>query len=114
MSKENMMLDRRTFAKASGALGALAVAGGACGATFVQTTPVAFADEAASTDEIVWTHCHVNCGGACPLQCHVHDGEVAYVESDTTGSPEFGDVQARACFQACELVKTVVEGEDGR
>ena len=64
MSKENMMLDRRTFAKASGALGALAVAGGACGATFAQTTPVAFADEAASTDEIVWTHCHVNCGGA--------------------------------------------------
>lgn len=27
---------------------------------------------------------------------------------------EWLDVQARACFQACELVKTVVEGEDGR
>ena len=105
MSKENMMLDRRTFAKASGALGALAVAGGACGATFAQTTPVAFADEAASTDEIVWTHCHVNCGGACPLQCHVHDGEVAYVESDTTGSPEFGDVQARACLRGRSIRK---------
>ena len=105
MSKENMMLDRRTFAKASSALGALAVAGGACGATFAQTTPVAFADEAASTDEIIWTHCHVNCGGACPLQCHVHDGEVAYVESDTTGSPEFGDVQARACLRGRSIRK---------
>lgn len=27
---------------------------------------------------------------------------------------EWLDVQARACFQACDLVKTVVEGEDGR
>lgn len=27
---------------------------------------------------------------------------------------EWLDVQARVCFQACELVKTVVEGEDGR
>ncbi len=105
MSKENMMLDRRTFAKTSGALGALAVAGGACGATFAQTTPVAYADEAAQADEIVWTHCHVNCGGACPIKCHVRDGEVVYVESDTTGSPEFGDVQARACLRGRSIRK---------
>jgi Tat-targeted selenate reductase subunit YnfE len=41
----------------------------------------------------------VNCGGACVLQCHVKDGHIDYVESDNTGSSDFGDIQARACLR---------------
>ncbi len=93
-------LSRRTFVKASGALGALAVAGGsaAAGNLFGPAVPKAHAEEA---DDVIWTHCHVNCGGACVLQCHVKDGEIAYVESDNTGDSSFGGegFQARACLR---------------
>lgn len=44
-------------------------------------------------------------------------GELARTRGGRLGpneAEEWLDVQARACFQACELVKTVVEGEDGR
>ena len=97
MSTDRTTLTRRTFVASTGALGALAACGGA--SALYASAPQAHADEGGSGDEIVWTHCHVNCGGACALQCHVKDGELAYVESDTTGSPEFGDVQARACLR---------------
>ncbi len=56
--------------------------------------------ETAPVDEkIVWTHCHVNCGGACVLQCHVADDEIVSVESDNTGDASFGGFQARACLR---------------
>lgn len=94
-------LNRRTFVKATGALGALAAAGSiASGTLFAGGAQQAFAEEASGTDEhIVWTHCHVNCGGACVLQCHVRNGELAYVESDNTGDASFGGFQARACLR---------------
>lgn len=104
-------LTRRTFVKTTGALGALAVAGGAAGAGAFSAAAPAFADGGAASDETVWTHCHVNCGGACALQCHVQDGELRYVESDTTGSPEFGDVQARACLRGRSIRRWLGQAE---
>ncbi len=92
-------MTRRTFAKAAGLAGLAAAGAGASSGLFGEAPKQAFADEEASGDQIVYTHCHVNCGGACVLQCHVKDGELAYVESDTAGSSEFGDVQARACLR---------------
>ncbi len=97
MLDTSMTLNRRTFVKATGALGALAAAGGvASSALFSGGAEPAFAD---GEEHIVWSHCHVNCGGACVLQCHVKDGELAYVESDNTGDASFGGVQARACLR---------------
>ena len=99
-AKSGATLSRRSFVKTSGALGALALAGGAATQAFAETG-TAFAAGAAEAGEekTVWSHCHVNCGGACPLKFHVADGEVLYVEPDTSGSPEFGDVQPRACLR---------------
>lgn len=91
-------LSRRTFVKAAGAVGGIAAAGGLAGGAFFTEAPErALATE--PEEEIIWTHCHVNCGGACVLQCHMKNGELAWVESDNTGSPEFGEFQARACLR---------------
>lgn len=57
------------------------------------------ASAAPMDDTVVWTHCAVNCGSCCALQCHVKDGEIAYVESDNTGSAELGEPQLRACLR---------------
>lgn len=97
-------MNRRTFVKTTGALGLLSAAGAGSAALFGEGTPQAVADEAAD-EKTVWTHCHVNCGGACVLQCHVKDGELAYVESDNTGDAEFGGYQARACLRGRSIRK---------
>lgn len=92
-------LSRRSFVKTTGALGLLSAAGAAASQTlFGEAAPKAFADEG-SDEKTVWTHCHVNCGGACVLQCHLRDGELSSVESDNTGDAEFGGFQARACLR---------------
>lgn len=91
-------VDRRTFMKGAGALGAMALAGES-----LETLPgigraghEAFADD---SESIIWTHCTVNCMSCCAWQCHVKDGEVVYIESDTTGDQEFGQPQMRACLR---------------
>ena len=57
-------MTRRTFAKAAGLAGLAAAGAGASSGLFGEA-PKAFADEEASDEQIVYTHCHVNCGGAC-------------------------------------------------
>jgi Tat-targeted selenate reductase subunit YnfE len=91
-------VDRRTFMKGAGTLGAMALAGES-----LETLPgigraghEAFADD---SESIIWTHCTVNCMSCCAWQCHVKDGEVVYIESDTTGDQEFGQPQMRACLR---------------
>lgn len=87
-------MNRRTFVKTSGALGALAVSGGAAsGALFKGSTPVAHAEAA---DEIHWCQCNVNCGGNCIFQWHSKDGKVQYMETDNIGG---SDLQGRACLR---------------
>ena len=68
-------------------------------------------DSPSPGDTVVWTHCHVNCGGQCPLQCHVRDGRIVSVECDTTGSSEFGRFQPRACLRG-RSIRRWLAGED--
>ncbi|RXZ53950.1 dimethyl sulfoxide reductase subunit A [Senegalimassilia faecalis] len=91
-------MNRRTFVKSTGALGALAAVGGAAatGANLFNATEPAHAE---SEEKIVYTHCAVNCGCCCVWKCHVQDGEIKYIESDNTGSGDFADPQMRACLR---------------
>ena len=47
-------------------------------------------------ERTVWQSCSVNCGSRCPLQLHVRDGHVLWVEGDTLPETE-GAPQMRAC-----------------
>ncbi|MCL2807738.1 MAG: molybdopterin-dependent oxidoreductase [Coriobacteriia bacterium] len=47
-------------------------------------------------EQVVWSACNVNCGGRCAHQWNVKDGQIVFMESDNTGSP---DLQARACLR---------------
>lgn len=97
-------MSRRTFVKSAGALGALATAGGAAmlpNSLFGEGVQQAHAD---SDDQIVWSHCNVNCGGRCVFQIHVKDGEIQYFESDNTGSD---DLQSRACLRGRSMRRWV-------
>lgn len=115
---EEMALSRRTFVKGSAlaGLGAAAVGTtslfGCAPATEGGEDLAATGEGAAPADEkIVWTHCHVNCGGACVLQCHVADDEMTYVESDNTGDASFGGFQARACLRG-RSIRRWINGAD--
>lgn len=74
-------VSRRTFVKATGALGALAAAGGtmaASQAVFSNVEP-AHAD---TPEKLVWSQCNVNCGGRCIFHWHTKDGKIQYMTTD--------------------------------
>ena len=106
-SHEKTAVSRRTFVKGSALAGLGAAAMGATSMFGCATQDAGSdADEnlaATGTepvaDEIIWTHCAVNCGSCCALQCHVQDGEIKYVESDNTGDATLGEPQLRACLR---------------
>jgi Tat-targeted selenate reductase subunit YnfF len=50
-------------------------------------------------DKVVWSSCTVNCGSRCALRLHVRDDEVYWVETDNTGSDQYGNHQVRACLR---------------
>ncbi|MBE6470868.1 MAG: twin-arginine translocation signal domain-containing protein [Coriobacteriaceae bacterium] len=105
MSAKAPSLSRRSFVKTTGALGALAAAGGTLAASeqLFGDVPPAMADEAAPEEKIAWSQCNVNCGGNCVFQWHSVDGKVQYMETDNTGDdPNF---QARACLRGRSMRK---------
>lgn len=107
-------VSRRTFMKGTALAGlGVAASGGALSLFGCSSQPSQSGGEAAqeAEEKIVWTHCHVNCGGACPLQCHVKDDEIVYVESDNTGSAEFGAFQPRACLRG-RSIRRWINGAD--
>ena len=119
-NSEKAALSRRTFVKGSALAGLGAAAMGsdvpvrlrAPGPRRRRGRRLAATGETAPVDEkIVWTHCHVNCGGACVLQCHVADDEIVSVESDNTGDASFGGFQARACLRG-RSIRRWINGED--
>lgn len=97
MSEVNV--SRRTFLKASGALGALAAVGGSVAAAdsfFGNGVAAAVAD----TEEVTsWGHCAINCPGRCPLYIHSKDGEIAWIDTYTSANADFDDLQPRACLR---------------
>lgn len=91
-------MNRRTFVKSTGALGALAAVGGAAatGANLFGATEPAHAE---SEEKIVWNHCAINCPGRCALKLHVKDDEIVRVETYATDTDDMDDVQPRACLR---------------
>ncbi|MEG0776245.1 MAG: DMSO/selenate family reductase complex A subunit [Raoultibacter sp.] len=92
-------VSRRSFFKTSGALGALAVAGGSLAATeslFGSAVPQAHAE---AEDKVVWGHCAINCPGRCALKFHVKDDEVVWVDTCTSKDATFDEPQPRACLR---------------
>ncbi len=90
-----MKLSRKQFLQGS-ALGAVAALGGSAVASenmFSLSPKQALAEE---PETIVWSHCHVNCGGRCVFQWHTKDGKITRMETDNLGEADF---QARACLR---------------
>lgn len=94
-------VSRRTFVKGSALAGLGAAAAGS--ASMFGCAPASQTEGktegAPAEDRIVWTHCAVNCGSTCALQCHVRDQEIAYVESDNAGDSAMDQPQLRACLR---------------
>lgn len=93
------VMSRRSFVKWSAALGGSAVLASG-GINVPGLDPVKTASAADDT-EVVWSSCNVNCGSRCPLRLHVQDGVVVRVETDNTGSDEYGtdETQVRSCVR---------------
>ncbi len=65
-------------------------------------TPVALAqaiEKMPPPEKAAWSACTVNCGSRCPLRMHVRDGEIIYVETDSSGPDGIGQQQVRACLR---------------
>ena len=103
-------VSRRSFIKGSALAGLGLAAGGSsavslfgCSQPDSQTTENDGAGLPMEESSIVWTHCAVNCGSTCALQCHIKDGEIAWIESDNTGSSDMDQPQLRACLRGRSL-----------
>ncbi|NOH95157.1 DmsA/YnfE/YnfF family dimethyl sulfoxide reductase [Vibrio sp. 99-70-13A1] len=102
-----MNLTRRSFMKASSAVGSAAVLASGVSLPF-KSKPVAAAVSENIEEKVVWSACTVNCGSRCPLRMHVQNGEIKYVETDNTGNDVFGeDVQVRACLRGRSMRRRV-------
>ena len=96
--QDKLSMNRRTFVKSTGALGALAAVGGAAatGANLFGATEPALAE---SEEKVTWGHCAINCPGRCSLKFHVKDDEVVWVDTCTSKDAGFDDPQPRACLR---------------
>ena len=109
MTVNESTLSRRTFVK--GSLASLAIAGAAGSTALYGCTPKAESETTAANentavaDEIVWSQCHVNCGGRCIFQYHVKEGKIAYLETDNIG--DANGIQARACLRGRSIRRCI-------
>lgn len=90
-------VSRRTFVKGSALAGLGAAALGSASLFGCSGNAEPKPEEVTPEEKIVYTHCAVNCGCCDVWKCHVVDGMITYVETDDTGSSEFGQRQLRAC-----------------
>lgn len=110
MSKdEKRGVSRRSFVKGSTltALAAMAGSGVAsmygCSSQSGEKTT----EQAAPEEKVIWNACS-GCGVClCPLQFHVVDGTITYVEGDTTGDSEFGGIESRACLRGRSIRRLI-------
>ncbi len=94
-----VQINRRSFVKATGALGALTLVGGAAGTSdmlFKEGEKQAFAD---SEEKIYWNHCAINCPGRCALKLFVKDDELVRVETYSIDDDDIDSVQPRCCLR---------------
>ncbi|PMG49457.1 DMSO/selenate family reductase complex A subunit [Shewanella sp. 10N.286.52.B9] len=87
-------MERRSFLKASAALGCAATVTGcktsSDDANVTPTPPVA-------DEQMTWSACLCNCGSNCPLKVFSVDGKIVRIEGDDEGDDSFGNHQMRAC-----------------
>ena len=93
-------VSRRSFLKWSAVVGGTAaLAGGGLkfgleAAQSVQAAPIG-----PDGTQVVWNSCNVNCGSRCPLRVFVRNGEIVRIDTDNTGTDEYGQSQIRACVR---------------
>ncbi|EEZ9252655.1 molybdopterin-dependent oxidoreductase [Escherichia coli] len=106
MSKNERMvgISRRTLVKST-AIGSLALAAGGFSLPFTLRSAAAAVQQA--SEKVVWGACSVNCGSRCALRLHVKDNEVTWVETDNTGSDEYGNHQVRACLRGRSIRRRI-------
>lgn len=106
MSKNEQMvgISRRTLVKST-AIGSLALAAGGFSLPFTLRSAEAAVQQA--NEKVVWGACSVNCGSRCALRLHVKDNEVTWVETDNTGSDEYGNHQVRACLRGRSIRRRI-------
>lgn len=108
-------VDRRTVLKWCSALGGFAALGGGLGlfrpysAGAATTATSGVADGAA--DDIITTSCNVNCGSRCLLRAHVSNDIITRIETDDSGTDEYGQHQIRACLRGRSMRKRVYAPE---
>lgn len=93
-------ISRRSFVKSSAIAALASVAAGSM--PFAEAPESAFADETSEPEEsVIWNTCsEYGCGVTiCPLQFHVKDGVITYVEGHTDGDSEFGGLSVRPCLR---------------
>lgn len=90
-------MERRSFLKASAALGAVAVVTGCdSSSSDVNVVPPTIIP---SDETINWSSCTCNCAAACALKVFSSDNVVTRIETDDTTDDSFGNHQARACLR---------------
>lgn len=102
-------ISRRTLVKTT-ALSGLALAAGGISLPFGLQQAAAAVKQTLSPakESVIWSACTVNCESRCPLQMHVVDGEIRYVETDNTGDDNYeGLHQVRACLRGRSMRRRV-------
>ncbi|MCR6192484.1 molybdopterin-dependent oxidoreductase [Escherichia coli] len=97
-------ISRRTLVKST-AIGSLALAAGGFSLPFTLRSAAATVQQA--SEKVIWGACSVNCGSRCALRLHVKDNEVTWVETDNTGSDEYGNHQVRACLRGRSIRRRI-------
>ncbi len=94
-------ISRRGLVKGGVAAGGLLLASQAFDLPFrfAQAAAAGSTGTGSEADKVVWSMCSVNCGSRCALRLHVRNNEVYWVETDNTGSDQYGDHQVRACLR---------------
>ena len=96
-------MNRRTFVKSTGALGACCRRRRRCNGCEPVRRNRAGARGVRGEDHV--GHCAINCPGRCSLKFHVKDDEVVWV--DTCTSKDAGSM-TRSPVRACAVVRIVV------
>ncbi len=106
MSKNDRMvgISRRTLVKST-AIGSLALAAGGFSLPFTLRSAAAAVTTGQRKSDL--GACSVNCGSRCALRLHVKDNEVTWVETDNTGSDEYGNHQVRACLRGRSIRRRI-------
>ncbi len=103
-------MERRSFLKASAALGAAAAVTG-CDSSSSDVNVVPPTTVTPSDETMTWSACLCNCGSNCPLQVFSKDGKIVRIEGDDSGDDSWGNHQVRACARGRSNRKRVYNAD---